>query len=148
MESPGVVVLLGIIALSSLVQGVLLVGLAWGGLQLTRRIQELQGRVEREIRPTLETLTRLSRSVAEVSDMAVLQTRRIEGLVADALDRVDNTRKHIRRLVGRPVAALNHVAAFVRGVRRGLHVYHRLGGFEAQSRGKSRRYRDDEHLFI
>lgn len=34
------------------------------------------------------------------------------------------------------------------GFRRGLDVYHRLGSYDAERRGKSRRYRDDEHWFI
>jgi hypothetical protein len=148
MDSQAVLVLLGIIAFSAVVQGVLLVRLALGGVQLSRRIQELQGRVEREIRPTLDNLTRISRSVAEVSDIAVLQTRRVEGIVADALDRVDHTRDFLRRMAERPAAAFRHMSALVQGVRHGFHVYHRLGSFDAQSRGKSRRYRDDEHLFI
>jgi len=148
MDSPGVLVLLGVIALSTVVQGVILVRIAWGGVRLSRRVQELQGRVEQEIRPTLDNLTRISRSVAEVSDIAVLQARRVEGIVTDALERVDHTRQAVRRLAERPIAAFYNVTAFVRGVRQGFHVYHRLGSFKAQSRGKSRRYRDDEHLFI
>ena len=36
----------------------------------------------------------------------------------------------------------------IKGFRRGLDVYLRLGGLEAQGRGTTRRYRDDEHLFI
>ena len=33
-------------------------------------------------------------------------------------------------------------------IRRGLEVYRQLGGSEAQTKGASRRYADDEHLFI
>ena len=148
MDSPGVLVLLGIIALSTVVQGVILVRLAWGGVQLSRRVQELHVRVEKEIGPALDNLARISHSVAEVTDLAVLQARRVEGIVTDALERVDHTRQTIHRLAQRPIVAFRHVTAVVRGVRHGFHVYHRLGSFDAQARGKSRRYRDDEHLFI
>jgi len=69
MESLGLV-FLGLIALSSLVQGLFLLGLGWGGLRLMRRIQELQGRVEDELKPALASVSRITRNVSEVSEIA------------------------------------------------------------------------------
>jgi hypothetical protein len=40
------------------------------------------------------------------------------------------------------------VSAILKGVRRGFDVYKRLGGLAAQRQGTSRRYAEDEHLFI
>jgi hypothetical protein len=141
-------VLLAVIGLSSLVQGVILLGLAWGGKKLTDRVEELQGRVDREIRPAIDSLSRLSRNLAETSDLAVIQARRLEGFLGDAFDRIEDTRRQIQRGARVPLGALGRVSAMFRGVRRGLDVYHQLGGLQTQARGRARSYREDEHLFI
>jgi hypothetical protein len=143
-----VTILLAVLALSALTQAALLVGLALGGRRLARRVEDLQARVEGELQPAVESLARISRSVAEVTDLAVLQARRVEGAVADTLERIDDARGNFRRALRRPAGMLGGVAALLRGFRRGLDVYGQLGGLKAHSRGKSRRYKDDEHLFI
>lgn len=148
MDSPGLQILLGAIALSSVVQAVVLVAVAVGGLQLMRRVQKLQGRVENEIQPALESLAHISRNVAEVSDLAVLQARRVENVVGETIERIDEARSQVRRVIRRPRGLLSDVGAVFKGLRRGLAVYHRLGGMQEKSQAKSRRYAGDEHLFI
>jgi hypothetical protein len=147
MESLGLV-FLGLIALASLVQGLFLIGLGWGGLKLMRRIEELQGRVERELRPTLASVSRITRSVSEVTEVASAQVQRMEALVDHTVGRVEETRAQMREAMSVPLGGLAEVAALLKGFRRGLEVYQRLGGLEAQGRGAGRQYRDDEHLFI
>lgn len=147
-ESSGVTVLLAVIALSSLVQGAILLGLAWGGRRLTQQVNELQGRVDRDIRPALDSLARLTHNLSETSDLAVVQVRRLEGFLGDAFDRLEDTRRQIQRAARVPLGALDRAAAVFRSVRRGLDVYHQLGGLQTQSRGRARSYREDEHLFI
>lgn len=149
MDSLGVV-FLGIIALSSLVQAVFLIGLARGGKRLARRLDELQDRVDREIKPGLDSLSRMTRNLAEVSDLAVLQARRVDHLLADTVDKVEEATTMLRRFVLRPLGPLTDILAFLKGLRRGLEVYRQLRGTEAVSRGTVRRYADaeDEHLFI
>lgn len=147
-ESSGVTVLLAVIALSSLVQGAILLGLAWGGRRLTQRVNELQGRLDRDIRPALDSLRHISRNLAETSDLAVVQVRRIEGFLGDAFDRIEDTRRQIQRAARIPLGALDRAFAVFRSVRRGLDVYQQLGGLQAQARGRARSYREDEHLFI
>jgi hypothetical protein len=147
MESLGLV-FLGLIALASLVQGLFLVGLGWGGLKLMRRIEELQGRVERELRPALASVSRITRNVSEVTEVASAQVQRVEALVDHTVGRVEETRAQMRAAMSVPLGGLAEVSALLKGFRRGLEVYQRLGGLEAQGRGAGRQYRDDEHLFI
>ncbi|HEY2943743.1 MAG TPA: hypothetical protein VGN09_15020 [Vicinamibacteria bacterium] len=147
MESMGLV-FLGLIALSSLVQGAFLLGLGWGGLKLMRRIEELQGRVEEELRPALASVSRITRNVSEVSEVASAQAQRVEALVDNTLARVDETKAQMQQALSVPLGGLIEVSALLKGFRRGLDVYQRLGGLEAQGRGTTRRYADDEHLFI
>jgi hypothetical protein len=147
MESLGLV-FLGLIALASLVQGLFLIGLGWGGLKLMRRVEELQGRVERELRPALASVSRITRNVSEVTEVASAQVQRMEALVDHTRGRVEETRAQMREAMSVPLGGLAEIAALLKGFRRGLEVYQRLGGLEAQGRGAGRQYRDDEHLFI
>jgi hypothetical protein len=143
-----VLVFLGVIALASFVQTAFLIALALQGRRLSRRLDGLSERFERELRPTLESLARVSRNVAEISDLGVLQARRIDDVLADTLEKIEDTTGVIRRMVLRPLGPLLDIAAFFKGVRRGLDVYHRLRGFERHSRGSVRAEAEDEHLFI
>ena len=149
MESWGVA-FLGVIALASVVQAVFLIGLARAGRRLAERVDELQDRIDRDLRPSLESLSRITRNLAEVSDVAALQARRVDDLLADTIDKVEETTSVIRRFVLRPLGPLADLLAFFKGLRRGIQVYQRLSGLERQGRPSRRRQEADadEHLFI
>jgi hypothetical protein len=147
MDSLGLV-FLGVIAFASLVQGAFLVGLAVGGLRIARRIGEIQKSVESEIRPAIDDVSRLARNLASVSEIATEQAERLESVVAHTVERAEGVRSHVRETVGRPLESFRDVSAILKGFRRGLDVYQRLGGLSAQRRGATRRYAEDEHLFI
>ena len=143
------VVFLGVIALSSLVQAAFLIGVAVSGRKLARRIDEMQTRIDREIRPSLDNLSRISRNVAEITDLATLQARRVDDLLADTVDKIEEATSVIRRVILRPLGPLVDLAAFLKGLRRGVQVYRKLRGLETQGRRSSPRYvEEDEHLFI
>jgi hypothetical protein len=147
MDSVGLV-FLGVIALASLVQGLFLVGLALGGLRLVRRIGEIQKSVDAQIRPAIDDVSRLAANLASVSEIASGQAQRLEALVSHTAARVDGARTQVEEAVGRPLDSFRDVGAILKGFRRGFDVYQRLGGLSAQRRGSSRRYTEDEHLFI
>jgi hypothetical protein len=148
METWGVV-FLGLIALGSLVQTAFLVRIALAGRELSQRLAELQERVDRELRPTLDNLSRVTRNLAEVSDVAVLQVRRVDDLLADTIEKIEGTTTLVKQVVLRPLGPLVDIAAFFKGVRRGLEVYQTLRGFDRRERPPRGGYaEDDEHLFI
>src|SRR5574341_1080906 len=152
MESWGVF-FLGVIALASAVQAGFLVGLVVFGRRLSRRMDELQLRLDREITPALENFTRVSRAAAEISDLATLQARRLDVLLADTIEKVEETTGVIQQLVVRPLKPLGGILAFLRGLQRGMEVYLQLGGSPSHGthpvpRRRSHRHEDDEHLFI
>jgi hypothetical protein len=140
--------LLGFLALGALCQAALLVWLGVSGRRLARRVQELQGRMERDLRPALDDVNRIAKNVAEVSEIAAQQIRRVDEMVAVSMDRAEQTRDQIQLALRRPLGRLLDVAALLKGVRRGVRVYRQLGGLQAQGKGAARRYQDDEHLFI
>jgi hypothetical protein len=140
--------LLGLIALGSLIQALVIVGVALGGRRVARRVQDMQANVDRELRPALESLTRVAHNATEVAEVVSVQARRVEDMVGLTLERLDLARAQVRGRVARPMASLADVGALLKGFRKGLSVYRQLGGLEEQAGGGTRRYRDDEHLFI
>ena len=90
MESWGIF-FLGVIALASVVQAGFLIGLAVFGRRIARRVDALQSRLDKDITPALENFTRVSRAAAEISDLATLQARRIDLLLADTIDKIEET---------------------------------------------------------
>lgn len=148
MDSQVGVVFLGVIAFASLVQGAFLVALALGGIRLARRVEEIRKSVSGEIRPALDNLAQVTSNLAEVSELATLQAERMQLLVAETVARVDRTTMHLRSAARRPLDGFRDVGALVKGVRRGVEVYRRLGSLHAHRRGSARKYAEDEHLFI
>ncbi|HWX24746.1 MAG TPA: hypothetical protein VN083_06860 [Vicinamibacteria bacterium] len=148
MNSLGVV-FLGLIAISSLVQAAFLIRLAIEGRRFSSRLDAIQDRFEKEVRPAFDNLNRITRNLAEVSDTAVLQARRVDGLLADTVEKIEETTGTLQRLVLRPLGPLVDVAAFFKGIRRGLTVYRQLSGMDSPERPFVRRSsEEDEHLFI
>ncbi len=149
---PWGVVFLGVIALGSLVQAAFMVGLALAGLRLARQLSALQDKLDREIKPALDNLTRVSRAATEIADLATLQARRLDLLLADTVEKIEETTGVIQQLVIRPLKPIGAIVAFMRGVQRGMEVYLQLGrGAHTTHRAhKPRRSHteDDEHLFI
>jgi hypothetical protein len=152
MESWGVL-FLGVIALASVVQAGFLIGLVVYGRRLARRVEALQLRLDREIGPALQNVNRVSRAAAEIADLATLQARRLDLVLADTLEKVEETTTTIQRLVVRPLKPIGFIVAFLRGLQRGMDVYfqHDALGPPSGPRPHPRRRghgEDDEHLFI
>lgn len=148
MEDRLAMLFLGLIALASLVQAAFLVVLASSARRVGQRVDELQRRLDRELRPSVESLVQVSRNVAELSTIATFQGRRIDSLVARTLDRVDDDTTRMAEAVGRPLSPLAGVMPVIRGIRTGFDVYRRLGGLQARARGGGRQYIEDEQMFI
>jgi hypothetical protein len=141
-------VLLGVVALASLLQGAFLIAVALTGRRVGRRLEELRERADRELAPSIRNLTQVTHNLAEVSDLAVRQGRRVDETLAETMAKLDRTGEELRQAAVDLTAPLQRASAVVKGLRRGLVVYQQLGGLEAQGRGSARRYGDDEHLFI
>jgi hypothetical protein len=148
METWGVV-FLGVIALALAVQAGFMVALALAGLRLTRRLDALQAQLDGQIAPALKGVERISRNAAEISDLATVQARRIDLLLADTIEKVEDTVDVFQRLVVRPLRPVTNLLAILRGLQRGIDVFLDLERKERASRPASRRQsEDDEHLFI
>src|SRR5512144_1179876 len=142
METWGVV-FLGVIAAGSLVQGAFLIALIVFGRRLSQRI-------DGDITPALENFGKVSRAAAEIADLAALQARRVDLLLADTVEKIEETTTTVQQLVLRPLRPLASVLAFVKGLQRGLDVYLKLDEKRQRPVMSRRRHavEDDEHLFI
>jgi hypothetical protein len=148
METWGVV-FLGVIALALAVQAGFMVALALAGLRLTRRLDALQAQLDGQIAPALKGVERISRNAAEISDLATVQARRIDVVLADTIEKVEDTVDVVQRLVVRPLRPVTNLLAILRGLQRGIDVFLDLERKERATRPAPRRHsEDDEHLFI
>ena len=123
MQSWGVA-FLGVIALTSVVQVAGLVTLVVLGQRLSRRLGEVQARLDRELTPAFADLARASRSVAEVAELAHSRGRHLDRLFGDALDRVSDVASLVAPLAG-PLRAAGSAVALVLALRRGLRLFRR-----------------------
>jgi len=120
-------VLLGVIALASLLQAIALVVIAREGLRMFRRLDAVAERVGRDVRPALADLERASENFAEVSDVAAVQARRLDALVEEAVEKIDRASEVLRRVILPSAGRLVAAAAVFRGIRKGLQVLRRRG---------------------
>jgi hypothetical protein len=144
-----VVIFLGVIALSSVVQAAFLIGVALEGKKLGRRLDEIERRFESDVRPVLQNLTRLSHNLAEASEVVTTQARRVDHFMEDTVLKLEEATSALHHMMMKPVGTLLDITALLKGFRKGLEIYRRLGGLEnSEGRGGVRKYPDDEHLFI
>lgn len=84
-------VLLGVIAVASLAQALSLVAVAVAGRGMARRVGRFEQALEREIQPALREAARLTRGLAEVSDVTAVQAHRLSGALDTAAASVTRT---------------------------------------------------------
>src|SRR5436309_1190362 len=121
-------VLLGVIAVASLLQAVALVVVAREGVRVARRLDAFADRVGRDLRPALAELERASQSFADVSDLAAGQARRMDGLVAEAVERIERASDVLQDIVLPSAGRLLAAAAAFRGIRKALQLVRRWRG--------------------
>jgi hypothetical protein len=72
-------VLLGVIAVASLAQALGFAAVVMAGRGIVRRVGRFEQRLERDVQPALREAARLTRGMAEVSDVTAGQARRLSG---------------------------------------------------------------------
>lgn len=121
-------VLLGVIAVASLLQAVGLVVIAREGVRIFRRLDAFAERVGRELRPALTDLERASENFADVSDVAAVRARRLDAMVAEAVERIERASEVLRRVILPSAGRLLAAAAAFRGIRKALQLLRRRSG--------------------
>jgi hypothetical protein len=107
--------LIGIMAAVSVLQAIVLIGVAIGAFMAYRRITALVNELEaRQIAPIRERVDAILADVKSVTSRVSHQTERVDHAIAGTMDRVDDTAERVRSSVRDKI---HQAAGVVRGVR-------------------------------
>jgi hypothetical protein len=121
-------VLLGVIALASLLQAASLLVIAREGVRMYRRLDDFAERVGRDFQPALADLERAGENFADVTEIAAVQARRVDRLVVEAVERIERATDVLQDVILPSAGRLMTAAAAFRGVRKALQLLRRWRG--------------------
>lgn len=108
-------VALVIMAIVSVLEALLLIGLGVGGFLVYRRVMTLVNELEaRQVAPIREKVDAILGDVKAVTARVNHEAERVDHAIHGTIDRVDHTAEHLKSTVKEKV---NHAAGVVRGVR-------------------------------
>jgi len=106
---------LGIMAVVSVLEALLLIGLGVGGFMMYRRVMTLVADLEtRQVAPLREKVDGILVDVKTITARVSQQTERVDHAISGTMDRVDETAERMKHTVRDRVA---HATGVVRGVR-------------------------------
>ena len=135
-------VFLGVIALATFTMAAIHVGLIVYGWSVARRINGLLLQVEQQVKPLAESIHAIAGDAARISSLAAGQVERLDRLVTDVTNRVEQTAAAVHDVMLKP---LRNGAAVLSGVQAAVGVFREL---TRPSRAARARSDDDEALFI
>ena len=107
--------LLGILAATSVLEALVIIGFGIGGFLLYRRVAALSSSLEeRHLAPAMVRVNAILEDVKEVTSKVKEETERVDQVIRATMDRVDDTAGRVRSNVR---ATTSRVVGFVRGVR-------------------------------
>ena len=118
---------LSIMAVVSVLEALLLIGIGVGGFLMYRRVMQLVNDLEaRQIAPLRERVDAILGDVKAVTARVNSEAERVDQAIHGTIDRVDHTAEHLKSSV---MDKVNNAAGMVRGVRAAivslLHTDHR-----------------------
>jgi hypothetical protein len=107
--------LLGIMAVVSVLEALLLIGMGVGGFMLYRKVMTLvEGLEARQVAPAMARVNAILDDVKDVSAKVKEETVRVDHAIHNTIDRIDDTADRVRSNVRAKTSVL---VGFVRGVR-------------------------------
>lgn len=134
-------VFLGVIAASTLIIAVALVGVLVAAGIVARRLGHLIATLERDVKPVLGHINAIGRDVARAAALATMQVERADRLFADINGRVENGLDNMKHVVARPA---REGAAILSAFQAALMAFRNP---PPAQRGRTRRD-DEDALFI
>jgi hypothetical protein len=111
---------LGIMAVVSVLEALVLIGAAIGGYLAYRRIMQLLAELEaRQVAPAMGRVNAILDDVKTVSDKVKAETLRMDDAIRSTMDRVDHTAGRVRTNVR---ARTSRLVGFVRGARAAIET--------------------------
>ncbi len=134
-------VFIGIIALATITVAIMqILAIMYVG-RLAKRVDQLAGDFEREVKPVLANVTEVSQNMARTSALAAAQVQRADELFADVAKRLDETVALVQSTIITPV---REGRAAVVAVRAALAAFRELRA----ARARAKRHDDEDALFI
>lgn len=122
---------LGVIAVAVLVMALIQVGAIIAGLRLAKRVDRMADQLERDVKPLLANLTKVSSEAARAATMAAAQIERFDKVFTELTQRVDHTLAAAQNFVTGParqgMAVMTGVKAMIdafRGIREATRRRH------------------------
>ena len=120
-------VFLGIMAVVSVLEALVLIGISIGGVMIYRRVMRLVNDLEaRQITPVRAKVETILEDVRTLTARVNSEAERVDQAIHGTINRVDNTAEHLRSTVREKVSS---AAGVVRGIRAAiislLHTEHR-----------------------
>lgn len=132
-------VFLGIIALATLVTATMQIGVLLAAGRLARRVERLTERVDRELTPLFGHLNQIGQDAARAAGHATAQVERVDKLVGDAVQRLEQALDTVQAAVTVPAREGAALLAGFRAVLQSIRT----------ARANRPRHADDEDaLFI
>ena len=104
-----------VMAVVSVLEALLLIGIGIGGFMVYRRVRKLVTDLEaRQIAPLREKVDAILGDVKAVTARVNSEAERVDHAIHGTIDRVDNTAEHLKSSV---MDKVNNAAGIVRGVR-------------------------------
>jgi hypothetical protein len=135
---------LGLIAVGTVVMAAVQVGVILVLVRLARRVEEVSQRVEREIAPLAERLSKVADNLQQATSLAAVQVERVDRLLSNVTRRAEETVGLVQGAVVGPLREGLAVISAIRGVMGAFKSFRRG---EAGGRGASR-FDDEDPLFI
>ena len=108
-------VALVVMAVVSVLEALLIIGIGIGGFMVYRRVMQLVSDLEaRQIAPLREKVDAILGDVKAVTSRVNSEAERVDNAIHGTIDRVDNTAEHLKSSV---MDKVNNAAGIVRGVR-------------------------------
>jgi len=134
-------VFLGIIAVATLVMALIQVGAIVFAARLGAQVQQLATTVQEDIRPLIARANAIAEEASRTATIATAQAQKIDRLMTDLTQRVDDTSLVIQEAIVTPA---REGLAIVAALKAGLGA---LRGFR-DVRGRPARVEDEDALFI
>jgi hypothetical protein len=107
--------LLGIMAAVSVLQGLVIIGVAIGGFMAYKKVMEVVNGIEaRQVAPAMAKVNAILEDVKAVSAKVKEETERVDYAIHSTMDRIDNTADRVRSNVREKTSRF---VGFVRGLR-------------------------------
>ncbi len=132
-------VFLGIIAVATLATAVVQIGVLVAAGRAAKRLDRLADRVERELGPLFTSLNAMGADAARAAALATAQVEKVDRLVGDAVQRLEQTMDVVQTAVSAPAREGAALLAGLRAV---------LGSIRAPRDRRARHADDEDALFI